>query len=164
MRSDNTDVEVLLICNASKGMFHSSLVYMHAGQGIREIYVPINTTSEKPGKDMSNCLQTCHGLTGCDTTSSLYRTGQTTAFTKLKTHPSQLKDLTLFGLCGGLEESLPAAREFNFNICEVSFHIFRLSFYIFKVSFNIFRLSFNIFRVLFHIFNSTQTKLTAIFS
>ena len=37
VRSDDTDVEVLLIYYASKYMFGSSLVYMHAGHGMREI-------------------------------------------------------------------------------------------------------------------------------
>ena len=112
VRSDDTDVEVLLIYYASKYMFGSSLVYMHAGHGMRERYVPINTICEKIGKDMSNCLPACHALTGCGTTSSLYRIGKTTAFTKLKTHLSELKDLAHFGLSASLEESLPVAREF----------------------------------------------------
>ena len=58
-------------------MFGSSLVYMHAGHGMREIYVPINTICERIGKDMSNCLPACRALTGCGTTSSLYRIGKT---------------------------------------------------------------------------------------
>ncbi|KAL7380780.1 hypothetical protein ABVT39_023998 [Epinephelus coioides] len=112
VRCDDTDVEVLLIYYASKGMFGSSIVYMHAGHGMRERYVPINTISEKLGKDMSSCLPACHALTGCDTTSSLYRIGKTTAFTKLKTHLSELKDLAHFGLSACLEDSLPVAREY----------------------------------------------------
>lgn len=45
VRCDDTDVEVLLIYYASKGMFGSSIAYMHAGHGMRERYFPINTIS-----------------------------------------------------------------------------------------------------------------------
>ncbi len=61
---------------------------------------------------MSNCLPACHALTGCDTTSSFYRTGKTTALTKLKTHLSELKELAHFGISTSLEESLSVTREF----------------------------------------------------
>ena len=58
VRSDDTDVEVLLIYYASKYMFGSSLVYMHAGHGMRERYVSINTICEKIGKYIIiiNCI------------------------------------------------------------------------------------------------------------
>ena len=85
---------------------------MHAGHGMRERYVPINIISQKLGKDMSSCLPACHALTGRATTSSLYRIGKNTAFTKLKTHLSELKDQAHFGLSPCLEASLPAAREY----------------------------------------------------
>ncbi len=112
VRSDDTDVQVLLIYYASKGMFGSSLVYMHAGHGTRERFIPINKVAKNLGKDMSSCLPACHSLTGCDTTSSLYRIGKTTAFNKLKNNIKELKDLAHFGLSSSLEDSLAIARKF----------------------------------------------------
>ena len=116
VRCDDTDVEVLLIYYASKGMFGSSTVFMHSGHGMKERYVPINTISEKIGKDLSSCLPACHALTGCNTTSSLYRIGKSTAFNKLKSHLSELKDLAHVGVSASLEKSLPVAREYALRL------------------------------------------------
>ncbi len=61
---------------------------------------------------LCECLPACHALTGCDTTSSLYRIGKATALTRLKTHLCELLEITKFGLSGSLEEVLPVARRY----------------------------------------------------
>lgn len=112
VKSDDTDVLVLLIHYTSRGMFGSSEVYMHSGHGLRERFIPVFSISEKLGPDFCDCLPACHALTGCDTTSSLYRIGKTTAFTKLKSHLNELKEMTRFGLSESLQEALPVARQY----------------------------------------------------
>lgn len=112
VKSDDTDVLVLLIHYTSRGMFGSSEVYMYSGHGLWERFIPVFSISEKLGPDFSDCLPACHALTGCDTTSSLYRIGKTTAFTKLKSHLNDLKEMTRFGLSESLQEALPMARQY----------------------------------------------------
>ena len=113
VRSDDTGVEVLLILCKQIHVWFISSVHACRPWNEREICPHQHVTiCEKIGKDMSNCLPACRALTGCGTTSSLYRIGKTTAFTKLKTHLSELKDLAHFGLSASLEESLPVSREF----------------------------------------------------
>ena len=112
VKCDDTDVLVLLIYYTSKGMFGSSAVFMHSGHGLKERFIPVCSITQKLGPVLCDCLPACHALTGCDTTSSLYRIGKTTAFTRLKSHLSELKEMTKFGLSGSLQEALPVARKY----------------------------------------------------
>ena len=80
IRCDDTDVLVLLVYYSSKGMFGSSTVLLHSGHGPRERFVPVCAVAKKLGAEFCACLPACHALTGCDTTSSLYRIGKATAF------------------------------------------------------------------------------------
>ena len=41
VKCDDTDVLVLLVYYASKGMFGSSQVFMHSGHGLKERFVPV---------------------------------------------------------------------------------------------------------------------------
>ena len=112
IRCDDTDVLVLLVYYSSKGMFGSSTVLLHSGHGPRERFVPVCAVAKKLGAEFCACLPACHALTGCDTTSSLYRIGKATAFNRLKTHLSGLKDMDNFRLSGNLEEAIPVARKY----------------------------------------------------
>ncbi len=112
VKCDDTDVLVLLLYYSSKGMFGSSAVFMHSGHGLKERFVPICVIAQKLGAVLCECLAACHALTGCDTTSSLYRIGKATALTRLKTHLCELQEMTKFGLSGSLEEALPVARRY----------------------------------------------------
>lgn len=105
VKCDNTDVLVLLLYYSSKGMFGSSAVFMHSWHGLKERFVPICLIAQKLGAVLCECLPACHALTGCDTTSSLYRIGKATALTRLKTHLCELQEITKFGLSGSLEEA-----------------------------------------------------------
>ena len=98
VKCDDTDVLVLLLFYSSKGMFGSSAVFMHSGHGLKERFVPICLIAQKLGAVLCECLPACHALTGCDTTSSLYRIGKATALTRLKTHLCELQEMTTFGL------------------------------------------------------------------
>lgn len=64
------------------------------------------------GAALCECLPACHDLIGCDTTSSLYRIGKTTAFTRLKTHLTDLKKMAKFLPSGSLKDALPVARKY----------------------------------------------------
>ena len=112
VKCDDTDVLVLLVYYSSKGMFGSSVVYMHSGHGPKERFVTVCSIAQKLGAALCECLPACHAITGCDTTSSLYRIGKTTAFTRLKTHLSELKEMANFGLSGSIEEAFPVARQY----------------------------------------------------
>ena len=60
-------------------------------------------------------LPACHALTGCDTTSSLFRMSKTTAFNKLEEHINELHCLRNFGLTDSLPETLACARKYAFT-------------------------------------------------
>ncbi|KAF3841434.1 hypothetical protein F7725_007296, partial [Dissostichus mawsoni] len=110
IKCDDTDVLVLLLYYASCSMFGSALVLMHKGKTGKERFVPIKMICEKLGKALCQCLPACHALTGCDTTSSFFKIGKSTAFTKMQKHVDELNGLSHFGLTGNLADSLPMAR------------------------------------------------------
>ena len=111
IRCDDTDVLVILIYYACKGKV-GNVVYMHAGHGSKNRYIPVSSIAEKLGRTKCESLPPSHALTGCDATSSLYKIGEKTAFTKLEKHAEDLKDLSILGLSGCLEEALPVARRY----------------------------------------------------
>ena len=84
LRCDNTDVLVLLIYFCSRGMFNSCEVYMHAGDCNNTInqqrFIPVSSITSSIGKEVSLCLPAAHALSGCDSTSSLFRIGEFTAY------------------------------------------------------------------------------------
>ena len=112
IKCDDTDVLVLLLYYASCSMFGSASVLLHKGHIGKERFVPINTVCEKLGETLCRCLPACHALAGCDTTSSFFKIGKTTAFTKLQKHLEELRDLSDFGLRANLEEMLSVARRY----------------------------------------------------
>ena len=86
IRSDDTDVLVLLLYYASKEQLGSS-VYMHAGHisqfRSQRRYIPICEIVSKVGKDICQNLPAAHALTGSDTTSAFFQIGKRTAYSKL---------------------------------------------------------------------------------
>ena len=68
--------------------------------------------ANKLGSTICESLPASHALTGCDSTSSLYRIGKKSAFTKLENNAESLKDLSKLGLSECLEEILPSARKY----------------------------------------------------
>ena len=100
IRCDDTDVMVILLYYYAMGQL-SPEVYMHAGHAgkiiSRERYVPIHTISQHIGTEVSRCLPAVHALTGCDTTSALFKIGKQTAYTKLIKHEETLRGLAALG-------------------------------------------------------------------
>ena len=112
VKSDDTDVLVLLIYYASQQLLETASISMHAGHGDRQRYIPVSAILEKLGVALCESLPACHALTGCDTTSSLFRIGKTTAFNKLEKHVNDLQGLRTFGLTDCLPEAVVCARQY----------------------------------------------------
>ena len=116
VRSDDTDVLVLLLYYSSRGMLDTT-VYMHAGHTTqyiqRERFIPINTIVETLGCELCQNLPAAHALTGCDSTSSLFKTGKRSAYTQLveliKNNPTEL---TNFGLTDNVDDDVHCARTY----------------------------------------------------
>jgi len=72
-------------------------VYMHAGYSgkcvTREPYHHIST---KLGIAVCKCLPAMHALSGCDTTSALYKLGKRTAYSTLTNNVEALQKLETF--------------------------------------------------------------------
>ena len=116
VRSDDTDVLVLLLYYCSKNML-SKFVYMLAGHNTptinRQRYIPIHTMTTEHGMEFCLSLPAAHALTGCDTTSSFYQTGKRTACTKLEQHVKKKNpSLTTFGIQNDLEADISSARSY----------------------------------------------------
>jgi hypothetical protein len=86
VRCDDTDVLVLLLYYFGRGLLADE-VFMHAGHSgkivTRERYIPFHTIAGELGNSVVACLPAAHALTGCDTTSALFKIGKRTAFVKL---------------------------------------------------------------------------------
>ena len=116
IQSDDTNVLVLLLYYTSIGMLDST-VYMHAGHSTqytqRERFIPINTIMESLGHELCRNLPAVHALTGCDSTSTLFRIGKRIVYAQLgeliKTHPIEL---THFGLTENVDDDVDAARSY----------------------------------------------------
>ena len=87
VRSDDTDVLVLLLYYKNKGLL-SQDVYMHAGHSgkyiTHERYIPVHTIAAEIGDKICQCLPSAHALTGCDSTNALLGIGKKTVYTTLK--------------------------------------------------------------------------------
>ena len=96
LRCDDTDVLVLLLHYWSRGML-STEVFMHcwhSGKDItRERYIPVHEIAQRLGQDVCNILSAVHALSGCDSTSSVYRMGKKTAYSVLTKNDTALQGL-----------------------------------------------------------------------
>jgi hypothetical protein len=96
MRCDDTDVLVLLLYYWSRGML-STEVFMHCGHSgqdtTRERYIPVHEIANKLGSDVCNILPSVHALSGCDSTSAMYRMGKRTAYSVLTKNAEALQGL-----------------------------------------------------------------------
>ena len=117
VRSDDTDVMVLLIYYTSKGKLGSS-VYMHAGHEAQTVnhrrFIPVHTIAEIHGERFCESLPAVHALTGCDATSSFYRIGKRLAYSKLQEFVKRNDDVSLgkFGLGADLDNDILLARSY----------------------------------------------------
>ena len=102
IRCDDTDVLVLLVYYWSSGAL-SDEVYMHAGYSgkfvLKERFIHVHHISIKLGKVACTSLPAVHALSGCDTTSALYRLGKRTAYSALTKNTDALQGLGAFQMC-----------------------------------------------------------------
>ena len=116
VRCDDTDVLVLLIYYCGKGVFGDCKVYMKAGHCSkatnRQRFIPVNTITDQIGQDVSLCLPASHAISGCDTTSSLFKIGKRTAFSKLLLNIGDLLPLAQLGQSSDITNELPTATKY----------------------------------------------------
>ena len=69
----------------------------HAGKIIaQERFIPVHTIAAKLGERFCLCLPALHSLTGCDTTSAIYKIGKCTAYKMLQNNKEKLEALSTF--------------------------------------------------------------------
>ena len=97
IRADDTDVLVLLLFYSAKGCLAPE-VYMHAAHTgkiiTRKLFIPVHTIAAKLGERFCLCLPALHSLTGCDTTSAIYKLGKRTAYKTLQENEEKSKALS----------------------------------------------------------------------
>ena len=94
---------------------------MHAGHTTqfrnRERFIPVTTIAATIGKNVCESLPAAHAITGCDSTSSFFKIGKRTAYTKLvnqvKVEPTALNS---FGQSNTLDQDIAAARKYILGI------------------------------------------------
>ena len=116
VRCDDTDVLVLLIYYCAKGMFANCKVYMNAGHCSkttnRQRFIPVNEITSKIGQDVSICLPAAHAISGCDTTSSLFKIGKRTAYNTLVVNIADMLSLAELGQSSDVTKGLPTATKY----------------------------------------------------
>ena len=63
----------------------------------RQTVIPVNEMTSKIGQDVSICLPASHAISGCDTTSSLFKTGKRTAYNTLVVNIAYMLSLAELG-------------------------------------------------------------------
>ena len=116
VRCYDTDVLVLLIYYCAKGMFANCKVYMNAGHcrktTNRQRFIPVNEITSKIGQDVSICLPAAHAISGCDTTSSLFKIGKRTAYNTLVVNIADMLSLAELGQSSDVTKGLPTATKY----------------------------------------------------
>ena len=116
VRCDDNDVLVLLIYYCAKGMFANCKVYMNAGHCSkttnRQRFIPVNEITSKIGQDVSICLPAAHAISGCDTTSSLFKIGKRTAYNTLVVNIADMPSLAELGQSSDVTKGLPTATKY----------------------------------------------------
>ena len=81
-------------------MFGSSSIYMHVGHSGKTVnrkrFIPVNRTVTEIRDNLSFCLPAVYALSGCDTT-SFFKVGKYTAYTKLQSNIDGLLNLECLG-------------------------------------------------------------------
>ena len=92
-------------------------VYMHAGKTSKhtERFIPVSDIAAALGQPVCCNLPAAHALTGCDSTSSLYKVGKNIAYTNLLklvvTVPQSFAD---FGVSGDDRKDTDSARSTSY--------------------------------------------------
>ena len=116
VRCDDTDVLVLLIYYCGKGIFANCNVYMNAGHCSkttnRQRFIPVNEITSEIGQDVSIRLPASHAISGCDTTSSLFKIGKRTAYNTLVVNIADMLTLAELGQSSDVTNGLPTATKY----------------------------------------------------
>ena len=103
----------MLLC---KGMFANCKVYMNAGHRSkttnRQRFIPVNEITSKIGQDVSICLPASHAISGCDTTSSLFKIGKRTAYNTLVVNIADMLSLAELGQSSDVTNAFPTATKY----------------------------------------------------
>ena len=103
----------MLLCN---GMFANCKVYMNAGHCSkttnRQGFIPINKITSKIGQDVSICLPASHAISGCDTTSSLFKISKRTAYSTLVVNIADKLSLAELGQSSDVTNAFPTATKY----------------------------------------------------
>ena len=76
------------------------------------MFIPVNKITSKIGQDVSLCILTSHAISGCDTTSSLFKIGKRTAYSKLVLNIGDLMPLAELGQSSDVANELPTATKY----------------------------------------------------
>ena len=113
IKSEDTDVLVLLIYYKKKA---PPLTYMHAGHTSqrtnRDKFIPVHSICGRLGENIANSLPAAYVLTGCDSTSSFYKIGKTTAYGRLVRYVEAVLALATMGTTSDLAYILPDVRRY----------------------------------------------------
>ena len=116
VRCDDTDVSVLLIYYCGKGMFANCKVYMNTGHCSkttnRQRFIPVNEITSTIGQNVLICLPASHVISGCDTTSPLFKIGKRTAYNTLVVNIADMLFLGELGQCSDVTNGLTTATKY----------------------------------------------------
>ena len=112
IKSPDTDVLVLCVYYFSK-LQHTQELWFQTGtfsstKDMRR-YIPVHEICSTLSPVFANILPAAHAVTGCDTTSLLFRIGKRNVFKVLKENPDNFKDLSNLSDCD-VVVSVTAAR------------------------------------------------------
>ena len=97
-------------------MFANCNVYMNAGHCSkttnRQRFIPVNEITSKIGQDVSICLPAPHAISGCDTTSSLFKIRKRTAYNTLVVNIADMLSLAELGQSSDVINGLPTATKY----------------------------------------------------
>ena len=97
-------------------MFANCKVYMNAGHCSkttnRQRFIPVNEITSKIGQYVSICLPASHAISGCYTTSSLFKIGKRTAYNTLVVNIADMLSLAELGQSSDVTNAFPTATKY----------------------------------------------------
>ena len=120
VRIDDTDILVLLIYYWGKGVFANCKVYMNAGHCSKttngQRFIPVNKIKSNIGQDVSISLPASPAISGCDTTSSLFKIGKRTAYNTLVVNIADMLSLAELSQSSDVTNGLPTATKYALRL------------------------------------------------
>ena len=78
----------------------------------RQRFIPVNEITSKIGQDVSICLPASHAISGCDTTTSLFKTCKRTAYNTLVVNIADMLSLAELGQSSDVTNGLPTETKY----------------------------------------------------